>query len=142
MVPEAYVSNVVPTEVSTSVRAATTILAPWAAKPRQMAQPMPRLAPVTIATLSCKVIDFPSADASSNRPYLSTNVCGTSTDTTCSCDAMTSGAGETVGPAYVGGATYDRGYWITDLGVASRRVTLMASRSINMGTWGAMTFFQ
>lgn len=33
-------------------------------------------------------------------------------------------------------------YWITDLGVASMRVTLVASRSIISGTLGAMSFFQ
>src|SRR5512132_1587731 len=62
MVPEANFSNVVPAELSTSVRAATTTLAPLDARPRQMARPMPRLPPVTSATLSCNVIMTPPTD--------------------------------------------------------------------------------
>src|SRR3954454_20407488 len=55
MVPAAYLVNSVPADVSTSVRDATTTLAPCRAKPRHIARPMPRLPPVTSATLSRNV---------------------------------------------------------------------------------------
>src|SRR6185295_5893057 len=61
MVPAAYLVNSVPVDVSTSVRDATTTLAPCAAKPRHIARPMPRLPPVTSATLSRNVIVIPCA---------------------------------------------------------------------------------
>src|ERR1043165_5679803 len=56
MVPAADRVNSVPAEDSTSVRDATTTFAPCAANPRHMARPMPRLPPVTSATLSRNVI--------------------------------------------------------------------------------------
>src|SRR5215475_1076493 len=61
MVPAAYLANSVPAEVSTSVRDATTTCAPCPANPRHIARPMPRLPPVTIATLSRNVIATPYA---------------------------------------------------------------------------------
>src|SRR3989442_4620059 len=61
MVPAAYLANSVPADVSTSVRDATTTLAPCPAKPKHIARPMPRLPPVTIATLSRNVIATPCA---------------------------------------------------------------------------------
>src|SRR5687768_2422801 len=63
MVPAAYLVNSVPVDVSTSVRDATTTLAPCPAKPRHIARPMPRLPPVTSATLSRNVITTPCAGA-------------------------------------------------------------------------------
>jgi hypothetical protein len=54
---------------------------------------------------------------------------------------MTFSAGMTVGPACSSGAAQDPDYRITDFGVASRQVTLMASRAILMRTWGRMTVF-
>src|SRR4051794_35014746 len=63
MVPAAYRVNSVPADVSSSVRDATTTLAPCAAKPRHIARPMPRLPPVTSATLLRNVIAFPCAGA-------------------------------------------------------------------------------
>src|SRR5215510_10354428 len=68
MVPAAYVANSVPAEVSTSVRDATTTLAPCPAKPRHIARPMPRLPPVTSATLSRNVIATPCAGATPTLP--------------------------------------------------------------------------
>src|SRR5688572_6108440 len=59
MVPAAYVANSVPVDASTSVRDATTTLAPCPAKPTHIARPMPRLPPVTSATLSRNVIATP-----------------------------------------------------------------------------------
>src|SRR2546425_3458249 len=61
MVPAAYLANSVPADVSTSVRDVTTTLAPCPAKPKHIARPMPRLPPVTIATLSRNVIATPCA---------------------------------------------------------------------------------
>src|SRR5688572_2816792 len=67
MVPAAYLVNSVPVDVSTSVRDATTTLAPCPAKPRHIARPMPRLPPVTSATLSCNVIAIPCAGATPTK---------------------------------------------------------------------------
>ena len=61
MVPEEYFSNLVPSVRSTSVREETTTLAPWAASPRQMALPMPRLPPVTTATFPSNLMVAPAA---------------------------------------------------------------------------------
>ena len=36
----------------------------------------------------------------------------------------------------------DARYWITECGVATNRVTLICSRSIKVGTRGAISFFQ
>jgi len=33
-------------------------------------------------------------------------------------------------------------YWMTECGVATSRVTLICSRSIRVGTFGAISFFQ
>jgi hypothetical protein len=52
------------------------------------------------------------------------------------------GRGDLLGPPVAGGTAKEWVYCSTDLGVASMRVTLIASRSSIMGTWGAMTFFQ
>jgi len=41
-----------------------------------------------------------------------------------------------------GGAPPARGYWITECGVAVKRVTFIFSRSIIVGTFGEISFFQ
>src|SRR5687767_3307851 len=68
MVPAAYLVNSMPVDASTSVRDATTTLAPCAAKPRHIARPMPRLPPVTSATLSRNVIAIPCAGVTPTLP--------------------------------------------------------------------------
>src|SRR6266851_2173636 len=70
MVPAAYLANSVPAEGATSVRDATTTFAPCPAKPRHIARPMPRLPPVTIATLPRNVIATPYT-----TPTLSLTAC-------------------------------------------------------------------
>jgi len=42
----------------------------------------------------------------------------------------------------IGREAHRRGYWMTECGVASRRVTLICSRSIMVGTLGEISFFQ
>src|SRR5262249_61785691 len=50
--------------------------------------------------------------------------------------------GETPEGSGLPGRRDGRPYWITECGVASRRVTLIFSRSIRGGTLGAISFFQ